>query len=121
MGLGHILYPKEPVHIPFFMEHGIKQIYGGLQHALYLGSRGQVYGCGQSQRFQLGREKSLCNAKEIAPFPLLLRIPESIIQVGAGIYFSILLGGTIYTYIYLYIYIYILYIREREYVCSGYE
>ena len=76
------------------------KISAGFQHSLFLTDEGEVYGCGKSDKLQLGEEylKSYNSAKTLKEIglgvqKLNLDIPkgEKIIDISAGKYHSTLL------------------------------
>jgi alpha-tubulin suppressor-like RCC1 family protein len=78
------------------------KISAGFQHSLFLTDEGEVYGCGKSDKFQLGEEylKSYNEAKTLKELglgvqKLNLDLPkgEQIIDISAGKYHSALLSS----------------------------
>jgi alpha-tubulin suppressor-like RCC1 family protein len=78
------------------------KISAGFQHSLFLTNEGEVYGCGKSDKFQLGEEylKSYNAAKTFKDIgmgvqKINLDIPkgEKIVDISAGKYHSAFLTG----------------------------
>jgi alpha-tubulin suppressor-like RCC1 family protein len=77
-----------------------KKVSAGFQHSLFLSEDGEVYGCGKSDKYQLGEDylKKYQNIKSIKDvgvgiLKLNLDIREKIIDICAGKYHSIFLTG----------------------------
>lgn len=95
-----------PIYAPhklvFMNKINFVKISAGFQHSLFLTDEGEVYGCGKSDKLQLGEEylKSYNSAKTLKDIglgvqKLNLDIPkgEKIIDISAGKYHSALLMG----------------------------
>ncbi len=93
-----------PIYAPhklgFMNKINFVKISAGFQHSLFLTDEGEVYGCGKSDKLQLGEEylKSYNSAKTLKEIglgvqKLNLDIPkgEKIIDISAGKYHSTLL------------------------------
>jgi alpha-tubulin suppressor-like RCC1 family protein len=87
------------------MEVKFKKISAGFQHSLLLGEDGKVYGCGKSDKMQLGPTYIAAireTIKEAGTGPLdlnLRNLDSQIVDIGAGKYHSVFLSenGSVYT------------------------
>jgi alpha-tubulin suppressor-like RCC1 family protein len=98
-----------PIYAPhklvFMKNMNFVKISAGFQHSMFLTDEGEVYGCGKSDKLQLGEEylKSYNEAKTFKDVgmgvqKLHLNLPqgERIVDISAGKYHSALLTSKIF-------------------------
>jgi alpha-tubulin suppressor-like RCC1 family protein len=97
----HELFPiHSPIKVNLTEDLRFKKVSAGFQHSLFLSDKGEVYGCGKSDKYQLGEDylKKFHKIKGLKDVGLgIIKInfdvKEKIIDLCAGKYHSIFLTG----------------------------
>ena len=58
LGTGDDIHREEPTMVQTLSDQRVVSVSTGFQHCLYLNDRGEVYGMGKNNRYQMGKKKN---------------------------------------------------------------